>query len=74
MIIYLAQVDVEADYRNALGMGFSILANYIFGGNKKKSKIPMTTPVAGVNVSGSEKIPMTFRLLRSRFLVLRRFL
>ena len=40
-------------------MGFSILANYIFGGNKKKSKIPMTTPVAGVNVSGSEKIPMT---------------
>jgi hypothetical protein len=55
----LAQVDVEADYRNALGMGFSILANYIFGGNKKKSKIPMTTPVAGVNVSGSEKIAMT---------------
>ncbi len=55
----LAQVDVEADYRNALGMGFSILANYIFGGNKKKSKIPMTTPVAGVNVSGSEKITMT---------------
>jgi hypothetical protein len=55
----LAQVDVEASYRNALGKGFSILANYIFGGNKKKSKLPMTTPVAGVNVSGSEKIPMT---------------
>jgi hypothetical protein len=43
----LAQVDVEADYRNALGMGFSILANYIFRGNKKKSKIPMTTPCSG---------------------------
>jgi hypothetical protein len=54
----LAQVDVEADYRNVLGMEFSILANYIFGGNKKKSKIPMATPVAGVNVSGSERIAM----------------
>jgi hypothetical protein len=55
----LAQVDVEADYRRAMGIGFSILAGYIFGGNKKKSKLPMTTPVSGETVSGSEKIPMT---------------
>jgi len=54
----LAQVDVEADYDNALGIGFSILANYIFGGNKKQSSIPMTTPVSEEKIPGSEKIPM----------------
>lgn len=32
----LAQVDIEADFDNALGKGFSILASYIFGANKKK--------------------------------------
>lgn len=55
----LAQVDVVADYDHAIGMGFSILATYIFGGNKKSSKIPMTAPVSGENISNSEKIPMT---------------
>ncbi|MGC9516778.1 MAG: SOUL family heme-binding protein [Methanomicrobiales archaeon] len=55
----LAQVDVEADYDTALGRGFSILAGYIFGGNRKKSKIPMTAPVSGENLNESEKIPMT---------------
>jgi hypothetical protein len=54
----LAQVDVEADYDNALGIGFSILANYIFGGNKNRSSIPMTTPVSEEKIPGSEKIPM----------------
>jgi hypothetical protein len=55
----LAQVDVETDYDRAIGKGFSILANYIFGGNKKRSKIPMTAPVSGENISSSEKIAMT---------------
>jgi hypothetical protein len=55
----LAQVDVEAHYQDAMRIGFSILANYIFGANYKKSKIPMTTPVSGINISKSEKIPMT---------------
>nr|WP_243688033.1 heme-binding protein [Methanobacterium formicicum] len=32
----LAQTDVKADFDEAIGMGFSILANYIFGGNRKK--------------------------------------
>lgn len=41
----LAQVDVEADFDKALGQGFSILAGYIFGGNKKRLGISMTTPV-----------------------------
>ena len=36
----VAQVDLEADYNYALNKGFRILANYIFGGNHQKSKIP----------------------------------
>ena len=55
----LAQVDVESDYDKAIGLGFRILANYIVGGNKKRSNIPMTAPVSGENISVSEKIPMT---------------
>ncbi|MBR9921040.1 MAG: heme-binding protein [Bacteroidetes bacterium] len=34
------------DYKTASGKGFSILAGYIFGGNDKKEKIAMTSPVA----------------------------
>ena len=55
----LAQVDIEADFDKAMGLGFSILANYIFGGNKKKSNISMMAPVSGENISSSEKIAMT---------------
>jgi hypothetical protein len=33
-------------YKEASSEGFSILAGYIFGGNKKKEKIAMTSPVA----------------------------
>jgi hypothetical protein len=54
----LAQVDVESDFNSSIGIGFSILANYIFGGNKKRSSIPMTTPVSEEKIPGSEKIPM----------------
>jgi hypothetical protein len=54
----LAQVDVESDYDNAIGKGFSILANYIFGANKKRSNIPMTTPVSEEKIGDTEKIPM----------------
>jgi hypothetical protein len=54
----LAQVDVESEYDSAIGIGFSILAKYIFGGNKKRSSIPMTTPVSEEKIEGSEKIPM----------------
>ncbi len=54
----LAQVDVESDYNGAVSIGFRILANYIFGGNKKRKSIPMTTPVSEERIKGSEKIPM----------------
>jgi hypothetical protein len=33
-------------YKDASGKGFSILAGYIFGGNDRKEKIAMTSPVA----------------------------
>ena len=59
----LAQTDVEADFDKAIGMGFSILANYIFGANKKRRKISMTAPVSGENLSESEKIPMTIPVI-----------
>jgi len=55
----LAQVEVATDYDRAIGAGFSILAHYIFGGNRRRSKIAMTAQVSGENISGSEKIPMT---------------
>ena len=54
----LAHVDVEASFDQAMGMGFSILANYIFGGNRKRSSIEMTAPVSEEKID-SEKIPMT---------------
>ena len=34
------------DYKKASSEGFSILAGYIFGGNKTKEKIAMTSPVS----------------------------
>lgn len=54
----MAHVDVEASFDDAMSMGFRILANYIFGGNKKQSNIDMTTPVSEEKV-GSERISMT---------------
>lgn len=62
----LAQTDVEADFDKAIGMGFSILADYIFGANKKRSKISMTAPVSGENLSEPEKIPMTAPVTEER--------
>lgn len=54
----LAQVDVESDFDSSIGTGFSILANYIFGGNTKRSSILMTTPISEEKIPGSERIPM----------------
>jgi hypothetical protein len=35
-----------SDYKQASGKGFSLLAGYIFGGNKSNEKIAMTSPVS----------------------------
>ncbi len=58
----LAQVDIEASFDKAIVKGFRILANYIFGGNKKRSQIAMTAPV----VEESEKIEMTTPVTEER--------
>lgn len=42
----------------ARGIGFRILAHYIFWGNRRRSDIPMTTPGSGEIISGHQKIPM----------------
>lgn len=54
----MAHVDVDASFDDAMGIGFRILANYIFGGNKKRSSIDMTTSVSEEKVE-SERISMT---------------
>jgi hypothetical protein len=53
-----ASVEIESDFRNALGKGFGILADYIFGNNRAKTSIQMTAPVTEQKVR-SKKIEMT---------------
>lgn len=54
----VAQTTVSGQLTQAMNGGFSIVADYIFGGNVKKEKIAMTAPVI-VKDTISEKIPMT---------------
>ena len=49
-------------YRDVSGRGFSILANYIFGGNDRNQKIAMTSPVS---VSLEDSSTMMFMVPRS---------
>lgn len=57
--IIVAETRVDADFENAGGQAFRILAGYIFGGNKSKTKIAMTAPVNQTAAAVSEKIEMT---------------
>lgn len=54
----VAQTVVEGSYKEALNKGFRIVAGYIFGGNTKKEKIAMTSPVVEKGTL-SESIAMT---------------
>ncbi len=45
------------EYKKASSKGFSILAGYIFGGNERKEKIAMTSPVA---MSLEDSVTMMF--------------
>jgi hypothetical protein len=47
----------HSDYKNGSSKGFSILAGYIFGGNDRKEKISMTSPVS---MSLEDTITMMF--------------
>ena len=42
----VAEVSVEGSRSAAIGVGFQILAGFIFGGNQSKAKVAMTSPVA----------------------------
>lgn len=53
----VAETEVEAEFDEAGNRAFRILADYIFGKNKTKTKIDMTAPVS--QASKSEKIEMT---------------
>ena len=51
----VAEAEVSGDRREAIGKGFRIIADYIFGNNTAAQKVPMTAPVAQ---QVSEKIEM----------------
>lgn len=55
--ILVAETVVSGNFDEAGNQGFKILADFIFGNNKTKSKITMTAPVSTQNAS--EKISMT---------------
>jgi DNA gyrase inhibitor GyrI len=52
----VAEVDMTGERRDAIGKGFRIIADYIFGNNTSAQKVPMTAPVTQQD---SEKIAMT---------------
>jgi DNA gyrase inhibitor GyrI len=52
----VAEAEVSGDQPDAIGKGFRIIADYIFGNNTAAQKVPMTAPVTQ---QGSEKIAMT---------------
>jgi len=53
----VAETQINADFEESGSMAFRILAGYIFGNNKAKTKIDMTAPVT--MQPHSEKIEMT---------------
>lgn len=55
--ILVAETKIDSDFENAGNQAFKILAGYIFGANKSKTKIAMTAPVN--QKAASEKIEMT---------------
>lgn len=56
--LVVAEVSVGGDRDAASNAGFRLLAGYIFGGNTRRERLPMTAPVVQ-SKSASESIPMT---------------
>lgn len=52
----IAETEVIGDRREAIGEGFRIIADYIFGNNAASKKVPMTAPVTR---KSAKKIAMT---------------
>lgn len=64
----VARVEVQGDFDSAGSIGFRLLADFIFGNNRSKTQLSMTSPVAmsgeaairpNPNKPPSEKISMT---------------
>jgi len=53
----VASVEVEGERREALSRGFRLLADYIFGNNRARTKVAMTAPVA--QAAQPQKLAMT---------------
>jgi len=58
----IAETVVNEEYEDAGGTGFRRLAGYIFGKNRKKTKIAMTAPVIQEHIG--ENIAMTAPVVR----------
>ena len=57
--VLVAETKVDADFESAGNQAFKILAGFIFGANKSKTKIAMTAPVNQTTIKAFEKIEMT---------------
>jgi hypothetical protein len=61
----VAKTTVQGEFKEAQGTAFRILADYIFGDNRKKQKIAMTAPVVQKPTAQSEKLQMTAPVIQS---------
>lgn len=59
----VAEVEVTGSRREAMGQGFRLLADYIFGNNVTKKSVAMTSPVMD---RASEKIAMTSPVMETK--------
>ena len=62
--VIVAETRIESDFENAGNQAFHILAGYIFGANKSKTKIAMSAPVN--QEIASENIEMTAPVTQSK--------
>jgi len=56
--LVVAEVSVSGERNEAANAGFRLLAGYIFGGNTRRERLPMTVPVVQSRPT-SESMPMT---------------
>lgn len=64
--LVIAETKISADYKQASKQGFQRLAAYIFGDNKQKLKLDMSTPVIQKQESESESISMTAPVIQEK--------